>query len=86
MSANEQGSEDEDSASDKDGDECAAAESEEEIVDETVPQSQLKNRISSKSRKVIVPKALLCSEFEEELPRPQPRKRFMQTTRHYVRT
>ncbi len=44
---------------DKDGDECSAAESDEEIVDETIPQSQMKNRTRSKSRKVIVPEALI---------------------------
>ncbi len=37
--ANEQAPEHEDNASDKDGDECAAAESEEEIVDKTFPPS-----------------------------------------------
>ena len=38
----------EDSASEKDGDECEAAESDDEIVDETVSPSQMKNRTSIK--------------------------------------
>ncbi len=49
--ANEQAPEYEDSASDMDGDECAAAESEEKIVDETIPPSQMKTLSRSKSQK-----------------------------------
>ena len=70
----EQESENEDSASDNDSNECAAAESEDEIVDGTVPQSPMKNRTRIKSRKVVIPEALTCSDSEDELPRPQPRK------------
>ncbi len=61
--------------SDEDGDECVAAESDEEIVDETIRQSPMKNRTRSKSRKVVVPEPLLPSESEDEKHRPQPRKR-----------
>ncbi len=40
---------------DEDGDKCVAAESDEEIVDETLCQSPMKNRTRSKSWKVVVP-------------------------------
>ncbi len=72
---------DEDRASDKDGDEYAAAGSEDEQV-ETVPQSPTKNQTLRKSQKVITPDALLCSssDYADEvrrttrlLPRPQPK-------------
>ena len=53
-SAPEQKSGKEDSASDSDSDECAAAESEEEFVDKTVQPSPMMDRTRSKSR--IVPK------------------------------
>ena len=56
----------EDSALDKEGDECAAAESEDEIVDETTPPSTGKIRTRSKSAKVIVPPPVLCSDSEDE--------------------
>ncbi len=72
--SSEQGSENEDSASDQGGDKCIAAESEDEIVDGTVPQSPMKNRTRIKSRKVVIPEALTCSDSEDELPRPQRRK------------
>jgi hypothetical protein len=65
---------DEKRASDKDGDEYAAAESEHAIVFETTPQSPMTNRTRSKSQKVIIPDTLMCSDSEDELPRPQPRK------------
>ena len=74
-SAPELESENEDSASDKDGDECAAAESDDEIAGETVAPSPMKDRTRSKSRKVVIPDALMCSDTEEEFSRPQPRKR-----------
>ena len=73
--APEQGSENEDSASDSDSDECTAAESEEEIVAETVQPSPMKHQTRSKSRKVVLPEPLMCSDSEDELPRPQRRKR-----------
>ncbi len=57
--------EQEDSASDKDGDECAAAESDEEIVDETIPLSPMRNRTRSKSRKFVEPEPLLPSDSED---------------------
>ena len=52
---------DEDSASEKDGDGYAAAESEDELVFETISQSPLTNRTRSKSRKVMIPDTLMCS-------------------------
>jgi hypothetical protein len=52
---------DEDSAPNKDSDEYAAAESEDEIVYQTVLQSSIKIRTRSKSRKVNIPEALMCS-------------------------
>ncbi len=45
---------DEDSAWDRDGDGYAAAESEDEIVFETIPQAPMTNQTRSKSPKVIV--------------------------------
>ncbi len=45
---------DEDSASDKEGGGYAAAESIDELVFETSPQSQMTNKTRSKSRKVII--------------------------------
>ncbi len=57
------------------GDEYAAAESNDEIVDKTIPQSPIKNRTWSKSRKLNVPEALMCSGSEDELPHSQPRQR-----------
>ncbi len=71
---NEQAPEYEDNASDKHGDECAAAESEEEIMDETIQQSPMENQTRSKSRMVILPEAFMCSDSEDEPPRQQPRK------------
>ncbi len=62
-----------DSASDKDGYECAAAESDEQIVDKTIPPSLMKTWTRSKSRKFVQPEPLLCSESEDEQPQPQPR-------------
>ncbi len=48
----------------------AAAESEDEIVDETVPQSPMKNQTTrSKYRTIIIPEAIKCSDSEDELPR-----------------
>ena len=67
----------EDSASDKEGDEHASAESGDEIMDETIPPSPGKVRTRSKARKVIIPAPVMCSdsESEDEEHRPQPRKR-----------
>ncbi len=58
----------EDSVPDEDGNECVAAESDEEIVDETLCQSPMKNRTRSKSRKVLlpVPEPLLPSDPEDK--------------------
>ncbi len=61
--------------SDEDGDECIVAESDEEIMDETLRQSLMKNHTRSKSWKVVVPRPLLLSYFEDEEHRPQPSKR-----------
>ena len=64
------------SASEGDGDGCAAAESDGDIVDETILPSLMKNRTRSKSKKVIIPEPLMCSDTEDdEEDRPQPRKR-----------
>ncbi len=49
--------------------------SDEEILDETLHQSQMKNQTRSKSRKVVVPEPLLPSDSEDEDPRQQPSKR-----------
>jgi hypothetical protein len=53
---------------------CVAAKSDDDIVDETILQSSTKYRSRSKSRKVLVSEALMCSDSEDELPRPQPSK------------
>ena len=45
--------------SDEDGGECVAPESDEEIVDEMLCQSPMKNSTRSKSLKVIVPEPLI---------------------------
>ena len=64
-----------DSASDNDGDEYAAVESEEEIVDETVRPSLMKMRTRSKTRQPVIPDSIICSDTEDEEPRPRQRKR-----------
>ncbi len=63
------------SVSDEDGDDCVAAGSDEEIVDETLRQSPMKNLTRSKSRKVVEPEQLLLSDSEDEEHQTQPRKR-----------
>ncbi len=65
----------EDSASDKDGDECAAAESDEEIVDEKILPSPMRKQTRSKSRKFVEPEPLLPFDSGDEQHRQQPRKR-----------
>ncbi len=60
--------------SDEDGDKCDAAEPDEEIVDKTLHQSQIKNSTRSKSR-VVVPEPLLPSDSEDKGPQQQPHKR-----------
>ncbi len=64
-----------DSAEDKEGNELAAAESGDDIVEEKIPPSPMKNRTRSKSRTVIVPEAPMCSDSEDELLCPLPSKR-----------
>ena len=68
-----------DSASDNDGDECAAVESECSIVDETVRSSDsspMKMRTRSKARgSFVIPDPRLCSDTEDDEPRPRKRKR-----------
>ena len=65
-----------DSASDKDGDECAAAESECSIVDETVQSSPMKMRTRSKALRAFVqPDPGMCSDTEDDELRPRQRKR-----------
>ena len=49
----------------------AAAESDKEIVDETLRQSLMKNSTRSKSQKVIVPEPLIPSDSEDDVCRPQ---------------
>ncbi len=56
----------EDSAPDEDGDECTAAESDEETVDETIQPSPMKNLTRSDSWKFVVPVLLLSSDSEDE--------------------
>ena len=48
-------SDSEDGASDKEGHECVAAKSDNDIVDETMPPSPMKNRTRSKAWKVPIP-------------------------------
>ncbi len=67
----EQATNDEDSASDKDGDEGAATESDKK---ETILPSPMRTWARSRSSKVIAPEALTCSDTKDELPRPQQRK------------
>ncbi len=59
------------SVSDEDGCECVAPKSEEEIVDETLYQSPMKNSTRSKSQKVVVSEPLIPSDSEDEEHRPQ---------------
>ncbi len=63
------------SVSDGDGGECVAPESDEEIVDETLYQSPMKNCTMSKSREVVVPEPLIPFDSEDEEHRPQLCKR-----------
>jgi hypothetical protein len=60
-----------DSASDMEGHECAATKSDDDIVDETVSPSPMKNRIRSKAWKVTIPAPKMCSESEDEEHRVQ---------------
>ena len=60
---------------DNDSDVCAAAESEEEIVNETVQPSPMKSQTRSKSQQVVLPDPLMYSDCEDESPRQQRRKR-----------
>ncbi len=53
--------------SDEDGGECVAPESDEEIVDEKLCQSPMKNRTRSKSLKVIVPEPLMPSDSQDDV-------------------
>ena len=56
-----------DSASDKDGDEYAAVESEDDdIVDETVRPSPMKMLTRSKTRQPVMPDPVMCSETEDD--------------------
>ncbi len=71
----EQDPEPEVSMSDEDGNNSVAAQSDGEIVVETIRQGPMKNSTRSKSRKVIVPESLLPSDSEDEKFRPQLRKR-----------
>ena len=65
-----------DSASDSDGDEYAAVESECSIVDETVRPGPMKMRTRSKARpSYVIPDADICSDVEDDEPRPRQRKR-----------
>ncbi len=64
----------EESVLNDDGNECSAAELDEESVDETFHQSPIKNCTRSRSRKVVVPEPLLLSDSEDEEHRPLPSK------------
>ena len=61
--------------SDEDGGECVAPESDEEILDEKLCQSPMKNSTRGKSRKVIIPEPLIPSDSEDDVCRPQQCKR-----------
>ena len=65
-----------DSTSDNDDNEYAAVESECSIVDETVRLSPMKMRTRSKARRsLVIPDADICSDVEDDEPRPRQRKR-----------
>ena len=65
-----------DGASDDDDKHCDAVESECSIVDETVRSSPMMMRTRSKARRVYVePEAIMCSDVEDNEPRPRQRKR-----------
>ncbi len=71
--AKEHGSAPEGSAVDSDSYECAAAESEEDQVDETLIPNPMKNCTMSKCKKVVLLEPLLPSD--DDMPRQQRRKR-----------
>ena len=62
-----QGSASEGSAMDSDSYECAAAEQAEDIVNETLTPSLIKNRTRSKSKTVVLPESLMPSAFEDDM-------------------
>ena len=65
-----------DSASDEDDNDGAAVESECSIVDETVRSSPMKMQTRSKTQpSYVIPDADICSDVEDDEPRPQQRKR-----------
>ena len=65
-----------DCASDDDDKHCEAVESECSIVDETVRPSPMKMRTRSKARRAFVePDPVMCSDVEDDEPRPRQRKR-----------
>ena len=66
-----------DSTLDDEGDQFAAAEPEDDIVDETASPSPMKNSTRSKSKKVIIPdlSPVMYSDPEVEEPRPRQHKR-----------
>ena len=65
-----------DSASDSDDDEYAVVESECSIVDKTVRPSPMKMRTRSKARRsFVIPYVNMCSDVEDDEPRPRQRKR-----------
>ena len=64
-----------DSASDNDGDENAQVKSEDEILDETIRPSPMKILTRSKSQGPVLPEQVICSESEDDEPRPRQRKR-----------
>ncbi len=44
-------------------------------MDKTIPQSPMKTRTKSKSRKVVIPEAQMCSDSEDQIILQQPSKR-----------
>ena len=64
-----------DGASDNDEQEHVHAESEDEIVDETIRPSPTKMRTRSKTRKLVISEAIICFDTEDDEPRPRQRKR-----------
>ena len=68
-------------ALDDDDKHCEAVESECSIVDETIRPSPLKMRTRSKTRpSFVIPDATICSDVEDDEPRPRQRKRNLAIT------
>ena len=65
-----------DGVSDEDDKHCETVESECSIVDETIRTSPMKMRTRSKARRtLVIPDPDICSDVEDDEPRPRQRKR-----------